>query len=385
MKKPKPISFIDVQAHRARIGDAIDEAIAKVVSHGEYILGPEVIELEATLSVRMDGRHVITCANGTDALHLCLRGLGAKRNDAVFVPAFTFAATAEAICLAGATPVFVDIDSDTYNISIESLDAAIRMVRDDGALNPVGVIAVDLFGQSATYSSLELLTKKHGIWLLEDAAQALGARFNGKPCGTFGIAATTSFFPAKPLGAYGDGGAIFVEDAALAAQLRSLRMHGKGTDKYDNIHIGTNSRLDTVQAAILLEKLKVFDDEIEARNKVALRYNELLKDIVTTPTIHAEKHNVWAQYTIRTPLREQLKAALKEAGIPTAIYYRSSLTQQPAYEDFPVAPTGVRASNTAAAEVLSLPMHAYLSETLQDRIVDEIKAFFGPIVGRSIE
>ena len=380
MDPHKHIPFVDVQGHRKQIGKAIDEAVSRVLAHGRYVMGPEVEELENALSMRTDGRHVISCANGTDALHLCLRAFEIKPGDAIFVPAFTFAATAEAICLAGGTPVFVDIESETYNISCESLQDSIEMVLKDGLLKPTGIIAVDLFGHPAAYPSLEILSNRFNLWVLEDAAQALGARLQDRPCGTFGRAAATSFFPAKPLGAYGDGGAIFVDDKVLAEKIRSLRSHGQGGDKYKNIRIGMNSRLDTLQAAVLLQKLKLFDDELDIRNKIAQRYSSLLKDVVNTPTITPEVTSIWAQYTIETPKRKQLTDTLKKAGIPTAIYYPYILPNLPAYQIFPVAPSGTPVAEAATSKVLSLPMHAYLSKTSQDHIVSEIRKFFGTTI-----
>lgn len=368
------IAFIDLQAQRAQLGTTIDTAIARVLAHGRYILGPEVGELEAALSSRTDNCHVVSCANGTDALQLSLRAFGAAPGDAIFVPAFTFAATAEVVCLVGATPVFVDIDPATYNISADSLKAAIAATRQDGTLRPAGIIPVDLFGQPADYDAVEAIARDNGLWVLEDAAQSFGAALGTRKCGTFGDAATTSFFPAKPLGAYGDGGAIFTADAELAGKLRSLRVHGHGQDKYDNVEIGTNSRLDTLQAAILLEKLKLFDAELDSRDRIAARYTELLSDIVETPLIMQGASSVWAQYTIRTRQRDELRQALNSAGIPTAIYYPRPLSRQSAYTAFPVAPGGVPASDAAAAEVLSLPMHPYLDETQQDRVIDAIRA-----------
>ncbi len=369
----EPIPFIDLEAQRQRLGPAIDRAIQNVLAHGRYILGPEVADLEAALAERAGVRRAISCANGTDAMQLCLLALGVGPGDAVFVPAFTFAATAEVVALVGATPVFVDIDAQTYNIDPASLQTAIDAVRAAGELNPVGCIPVDLFGQPADYGALTELTSRNNIWLLEDAAQAFGATFRGGACGGFGIAGTTSFFPAKPLGCYGDGGAVFTNDDALADAVRSLRMHGQGTDKYDNALIGTNSRLDTIQAAILIEKLKIFDEEIEARNQIAERYCAGLGDSAGTPQVAENATSVWAQFTIRTPARDRLRAALSDAGIPTAVYYPRTLSEQTAYAHFPSAPGGTPIAATAAKEVVSLPMHPYLDEGTQNRIVGVIR------------
>jgi len=373
MNAASSISFIDVQAHREYIGEAIDEAISRVMAHGKYIMGPEVAKLEAALSERSNGRTVISCANGTDAMHLCLRAFNIETTDAIFVPAFTFAATAEAVCLAGGTPVFVDVDPNTYNISVQSLEESIDMISRTQNLRPTGIISVDLFGQPAAYDSLETLASKHGIWLLEDAAQSFGAKLGTRPCGSFGRAATTSFFPAKPLGAYGDGGAIFVNDNRLAETLRSLRSHGMGSNKYENARVGTNSRLDTIQAAILLEKLRLFDNEITSRDKIARRYTNFLRDTVETPSTRSDTTSVWAQYTIQTPNRPHLINTLKTAGIPTAIYYPYALPHMPAYQRFPKAPGGIPVTINATSKVLSIPMHAYLRKDTQDKIISKIK------------
>ena len=280
-----PIPFIDLGAQRKRLGPAVGCAIDAVLAHGSYILGPEVIELEAALAERTGICHVISCANGTDALQLCLRALGAGPGDAVFVPAFTFAAPAEVVALVGATPVFVDVDAASFNMNADSLAAAVEAVSKGRELNPVGVIPVDLFGQAADHSAIGLVAEREGLWVTEDAAQAFGATLADRPCGSFGIAGTTSFFPAKPLGCYGDGGAIFTNDDGFAQTLRSLRMHGEGTNKNDNVSIGTNSRLDTIQAAILLEKLRIFDEELLARHQIAERFSASLDKNVVVPTI----------------------------------------------------------------------------------------------------
>lgn len=367
------IPFIDLGAQRRRLGPAIDRAIESVLAHGQYILGPEVAKLETALAKRIGVRHAITCANGTDAMQLCLRALGAGPGDAVFVPAFTFAATAEVVALVGATPVMVDIDAETFNIDPASLAGAIASVRTAGKFNPVGIIPVDLFGHPANYGAITELANENNIWLLEDAAQAFGATFQGQACGSFGIAATTSFFPAKPLGCYGDGGAVFTDDDRLANTIRSLRMHGQGTDKNDNVLIGTNSRLDTIQAAILIEKLGIFDEEIAARERIAQHYSSALGQDMAVPGVTEDATSVWAQYTIRTHARDKCRTALAAQGIPTAIYYPRTLPQQTAYADFPVAAGGVPVAETAAREVVSLPIHPYLEADTQDRIIAIIR------------
>ncbi|MEI8394550.1 MAG: DegT/DnrJ/EryC1/StrS family aminotransferase [Rhodospirillaceae bacterium] len=365
-----PIAFIDLAAQRHRLGERIDQALMRVLDHGGYIMGPEVGQFEADLAAFSGAKHVITCSNGTDALVLPLRAKGVGPGDAVFCPSFTFAATAEVVAWVGAKPVFVDIKPDNFNMDADSLRAAIHTARRDG-LRPVAVIAVDLFGQPADYDKIEPICAQEGLWLLVDSAQGFGSVYRGRRSGTIGLATTTSFFPAKPLGCYGDGGAVFTDDDELAAAMRSLRVHGQGSDKYDNVRIGMNARLDTIQAAILIEKLKIFPDEIVARNRVACRYGEALAGVVTVPSVPSDLSSVWAQYTLRLPVghRDAVAAALKVAQVPTAIYYPKPLHKQTAYRRFPVAEGGLPVSELIAGEVLSLPMHPYLHEPLQDRII----------------
>ncbi|MBV9079254.1 MAG: DegT/DnrJ/EryC1/StrS aminotransferase family protein [Methylobacteriaceae bacterium] len=367
--------FIDLGAQRRRLGRSVDDAILRVVDHGAYILGPEVRQLEADLASFCSAEHVVSCGNGTDALALVLMALEVKPGDAILCPSFTFAATAEVVAWLGAVPVFVDVDEETFNLDLRSLAAGLTTARERG-LRTVGVIPVDLFGQPADYDALAAFCEREGLWMLCDAAQSFGASYGGRRLGTFGIATTTSFFPAKPLGCYGDGGAIFTQDAALADTLRSLRVHGQGTDKYDNVRIGMNGRLDTIQAAILIEKLKIFEDEIARRDAVASRYEVGLSDVARTPQVAAGNTSVWAQYTIRVApeRRDALAADLKGAGIPTAIYYPKPLHRQTAYRAYPVAGNGLPVSDALAAEVISLPMHPYLEPDLQDRIVDAVRA-----------
>ena len=364
----EPVQFIDLVAQQRRLRPHLDAAIARVLDHGRYILGPEVYALERELARRSGVPHSISCANGTDAMQLVLLATGVGYGDAVFVPAFTFTSTAEVVSLAGATPVFVDVDPTTFNIAPASLEAAIVAVRSDDTLVPRGVIAVDLFGQPADYPVLEAICARHDIWLMEDAAQSFGARLGNRMVGAFGLAATTSFYPAKPLGCYGDGGAILTRDGDLAARLVSLRQHGQGTDKYDNVYIGMNSRLDTLQAAVLLAKLEIFDEEIVARQTAARRYDSMLDGIVATPRLAAGATSVWAQYTVVTDRRDRLQAALKARGIPSVVYYPRALTQQTAYRHYPAAPGGCPVSDGLASTVLSLPMHPYLDAATQERI-----------------
>jgi dTDP-4-amino-4,6-dideoxygalactose transaminase len=294
--------------------------------------------------------------------------------DAVICPSFTFCATAEVAALVGATPVFVDVDAATFNIDAKGIAGAAAVARAAG-LRPKAIIPVDLFGLPADHGALQAAAKAENLLVLDDAAQAFGATCNNRRLGTFGQATATSFFPAKPLGCYGDGGAVTTDDDGFAEALRSLRVHGQGSDKYDNVRIGLASRLDTIQAAILLEKLKIFPDEIDARNRIANRYTEGLADIVGVPRIPAGYSSVWAQYTIRVAggRRDALAAALKSEGIPTAIYYPIPLHRQQAYKHYPVGKAGVAVSDRLAAEVISLPMHAYLDAPTQDRVIDAVR------------
>lgn len=368
---PEQIPFIDMQAQRRRMGDSLTRAIAEAVEGGQWILGPQVASLEEKLAAFVNVKHAVACANGTDALLLVLKAWDIGPGDAVFVPAFTFAATAEVVALAGATPVFVDVEDDTFNISLLSLQSAIAMVRRDGALRPRAVIPVDLYGQPADYKRLEPLVERETLLMLCDVAQAFGASYRGRSAGSIGQAATTSFYPAKPLGCYGDGGACFTNDSALADALRSLRMHGQGADRYEHPRIGLNSRLDTIQAAILLEKLKIFPDEVIARDRIAARYDKGLKsNRIRTPVVIDGAKSVWAQYTIQIDNRAKLQADLKDQGIPTAVHYPIALSKQRAYADFPSVPTPN--SEKLAQRVVSLPMHPYLDEKTQDRIIEAV-------------
>lgn len=374
---PETLPFIDLQAQRRRIGEPLNEAVNRVLEHGRYVMGPEIEELENRLGAYTGAKHVIACANGTDALQMPLMAWGVGPGDAVFCPSFTFASTAEVVALMGAEPVMVDVLPDTFNMDPDDLAAAIAHIKAEGRLQPRAVIAVDLFGLAAEYPRIEQITRDSGLKLIADCAQSFGATLDDRHPVSWADAATTSFFPAKPLGCYGDGGAVFTNDDALAQLLTSIRNHGQGPDRYDNVRIGLNSRLDSMQAAILLEKLKIFPEEIELRDAVAARYNAHLHNLVETPHIPDNAQSVWAQYTIKTPQRDALAAALKEAGVPTAIYYPIPLHQQTAYkEDCSLSPAGLKVSEALAGEVLSLPMHPYLSEEDQDRIIAVIREFF---------
>jgi dTDP-4-amino-4,6-dideoxygalactose transaminase len=369
------IPFIDVVSQRQRLGKAIDEAMARVLGHCQFINGPEVTQLEAELAAFSGAKHVVTCASGTDALLMVLMAKGLGRGDAVLCPSFTFCATGEVVALTGATPVFVDVDEVTFNIDAASLKRGIAAARKLG-LKPRAVIPVDLFGQAADHDAIAAVAEAEGLFVLDDAAQGFGASYKGRRLGTLGLATATSFFPAKPLGCFGDGGAIFTDDDGLAATLKSIRVHGQGSDKYDNVRLGLTGRLDTMQAAILIEKLKIFEDEIAARNNVADRYARALSNIVTVPRLAPGCTSVWAQYTIRLPKgtdRDAFAAALKAQGVPTAIYYPKSMHQQTAYRGFPVADGGLPVSERLSADVIALPMHAYLDEATQDRVIAAVR------------
>lgn len=364
------IAFIDLAAQRHRLGPAVDEAVGRVLTHCQFVNGPEVGQLEAELAAYSGARHVVSCASGTDALVMVLMAKGIGPGDAVICPSFTFCATGESVALVGATPVFVDVDEATFNIDAASFKRGIVAARKAG-LTLKAVIPVDLFGQSADHDAVAEIARSEGLFVLDDAAQSFGATYKGRRLGSVADATATSFFPAKPLGCYGDGGAIFTDDDELAQTLRSIRVHGQGADKYDNVRLGLTGRLDTMQAAVLLGKLKIFDDEIAARNTVAERYARALDNVVTVPRLAEGNTSVWAQYTIRLPNggRDAFAAALKEQGVPTAIYYGKSLHQQTAYRHYPVAEGGLPVSERLSADVISLPMHPYLDVATQERII----------------
>jgi dTDP-4-amino-4,6-dideoxygalactose transaminase len=368
------IPFIDLQAQRRRLGAPLEKAILDAVQGGQWILGPQVSRLEAELAEFAGVKHAIACANGTDALMLVLRAWEVGPGDAVFVPSFTFAASAEVVALVGATPVFVDVLEDTYNMSPSSLEAAIAMVKREGKLRPRVVMPVDLFGQTADYRMLEPLVAREGLKMLCDAAQGFGAVLDRRRAGGIGDAASTSFFPAKPLGCYGDGGATFTNDDELDRLLRSIRVHGQGSDKYENVRIGVNSRLDTIQAAILLEKLRVFPEEIAMREAVAKRYSDAFRasNRILVPHVIDGAQSTWAQYTIQVPDRDRLQADLKAQGIPTAVYYPIPLSAQKGYRQYPSAPTPV--SDRICRTVISLPMHPDLDAATQDRVIAAVLA-----------
>lgn len=372
------MQFIDLEAQQSVIKDALDKRIQCVMSHGKYIMGPEVFELEKKLSQFCGSKYAITCANGTDALQLALMTLKVGVGDAVFVPSFTFAATAEIIPPLGATPIFVDVNPDTFNMDADSLKRCVLLAVEQG-LKPVCVIPVDLFGLPADYDAIYDVANEHEMTVISDSAQGFGSIYKGKKSGTLGHITTTSFFPAKPLGCYGDGGALFTDNEEWANMLSSLRFHGKGQDKYDNVRLGINSRLDTFQAAILLEKLTIYPEEINKRLRVAKNYSSLLAGIIETPIVPNEYSSVWAQYTLKaknSEERSQLMEFLKNQNIPTVIYYPLPLHQQSAYKSFPIDPSGCHMSELVAEQVFSIPMHPYLSLDQQKHIADVMRSYF---------
>ena len=370
------MDFIDLKSQRARIADEINTAIATVVEHGRYILGPEVTQFETELAAFGEAKHGISCANGTDAIILPMMAWGIGPGDAVFCPSFTYVATAEAVALLGATPVFIDIDRSTYNIDPNSLETAIAVIKQTSDLTPKAIIAVDLFGQPADYPKISAIARAHDLKLIADSAQGFGGTLEGKHPLHWCDVATTSFFPAKPLGCYGDGGAILTNDRDLTDILKSVRMHGAGTDKYDNVRIGINSRLDTIQAAILIEKLNIFQDEIDTRMKIAARYNDGLKSGVrSVPALIENGISSWAQYTIEVDDRDGFMAHMRDNDIPTASYYPRPVHLQSAYEEYPRAGNGLANTEDAMKYVVALPMHAYLDEDDQDRIIAAALSF----------
>ena len=354
--------FIDLAAQYQHLKTKIDKRIQNVLDHGKYIMGPEVQELEKELASYVGVKHAITCANGTDALTLAMMVLGIKEGDAVFCPTFTFFATAEVIAFEGATPVFVDSDEATFNICSIDLEKRIQATIAEGKLTPKAIIAVDLFGLPANYPEIQKIADKYNLKLVEDAAQGFGGSINGKRAGSFGDIATTSFFPAKPLGCYGDGGAIFTDNDEYAELLKSYRVHGKGKDKYDNVRIGMNSRLDTIQAAILLEKLAEFPTELINRNKAADNYEQALSAKFKTPQVPEGYTSSWAQYTLVSRNRDEDMAAYKAQGIPTMVYYATCMHEQTAFKGLKNVKTSFPVAERLSQEVFSLPMHGYIGK-----------------------
>ncbi|MEB3702592.1 DegT/DnrJ/EryC1/StrS aminotransferase family protein [Candidatus Bealeia paramacronuclearis] len=368
------IPFIDLSLQQTRIRPLIDAAIARVLDNGSYILGKEVTELESDLTRHSGAKHVLSCSNGTDALALILRAKNVSTGDAIFVPSFTFAASAEVIAWMGAEAIFVDVDPHTFNMDPESLKAGIQKVK-TMALKPKGIIAVGIFGQPADMDTLSSIAHENNLWIMDDAAQSYGAFYKGKRAGNLADYTTTSFYPAKPLGCYGDGGAVFCNDDETFEILKSLRVHGQGTDKYENVRIGMNARLDTIQAAVLIEKLKIFDEEFEMRQKVADRYTQGLSDVVKTPFVMPETQSSWAQYTtlVDANVRSQIVSDLNAKGIPTCLFYANPLHTQKAYCHYPLATNQLKITEDLAGRVICLPMSPYISKETQDYIIENFR------------
>ncbi|MGC2411681.1 MAG: DegT/DnrJ/EryC1/StrS aminotransferase family protein [Stellaceae bacterium] len=372
-----PIEFIDLKTQRDRIRGRVEAGWGRVLDHGQYVMGPEVRDLEGRLGKFTGAAAVVSCSNGTDALWVPLLALGIGPGDAVFLPSWTFTATAEVVCLVGATPVFVDVDPDTMNLSPQSLVAALRLVRQEGRLTPRLVIPVDLFGLPADYEAINAIAREEGLKVLADAAQSFGAAQGNRRVGALADVTATSFYPSKPLGCWGDGGAIFTEDPELGEVLRSVRIHGRGAHgKYDNVRVGSNTRLDTLQAVVLIEKLAIFEEELAERQRIAGRYAAGLGRSVAAPVVPPGRTSSWALYTIRTSRRDELQRSLAERGIRTEIFYPRPLHVQAPYRDYPIAPGGLPVTERLTDEVLSLPMHPYLSERQSDFICSAVRAAF---------
>jgi len=369
------MQFIDLQSQQAQLQPGLNKAIEKVLTHGQYVMGPEVFELEQALAQFSGVKFALSCANGTDALTLSLMALDIGPGDAVFCPSFTYCATAESIAILGATPIFIDIDKDSYNMCPASLRRTLDHTIAESKLKPRAIMSVGLFGQLANYPKLKPIAQDYELKLISDAAQCFGGTLDGFHPSHWADIMTTSFFPAKPLGCYGDGGAIFTNDIILKEKIDSLRIHGRGTDKYDNIHIGLNSRLDTLQAAILLEKMKIYSQELIERNNIAKRYNSGLRsNRIKTPIISSGALSSWAQYTLEVDRPDTLAADLKSDGIPSARYYPRPTHLQTAYQNFPRDPQGLSITETVMHKVISLPMHAYLDIQTQKKIISKVKA-----------
>ena len=373
------MQFRDLKTQYAVLKDEMDKAILDVVASSAYVMGPKIKEMETAFAGYVGVKHCVACNSGTDALLLALKAWDVKPGDAVFVPSFTFFASAEVIAMQGATPVFVDVDKDTFNIDVTDLERKIGQTLKAGKLTPRVVIAVDLFGLPADFMAIRKVADKYGIYVLEDGAQGFGGRIGDRKACTFGDISTTSFFPAKPVGCYGDGGAVFTDNDEWAELMESYHIHGKGSDRYDNIRIGMNSRMDSIQAAILLVKLKAFNDyELVDVNKVAARYNELLKGVAKTPVVPEGFYSSWAQYTLQLENKEQragLQAALKALDIPTAIYYPIPMHRQTAFNYLNPDENRCPVSDQLADTVVSLPIHPYLSNADQDLICDAVRNF----------
>lgn len=370
------MQFIDLKAQYERIEEDVVKRVNSVLASQRYIMGPEVTEAEKRLAEFAGVKHCISCGSGTDALVISLMAIGLERTDAVFVPSFTFFASGESVSLAGGTPVFVDSDPATYNISVSDLKRAINRVKEEGRLTPRGIIPVDLFGQPADYDEINEIAEAEGLFVLEDAAQGFGSEYHGRKAGALSLVGATSFFPSKPLACYGDGGAIFTNDDGLAEMLKSVRVHGQGSSKYDNVRLGVNGRFDTIQAAVILSKLTVFEDEIEARQRIADAYTRRLEDVIKVPVVKSGRKSVWAQYTLEASSpeeRDAIQAALSEEGIPTANYYPIPMHLSTAYKKLGYAKGDLPVCEAQAERVFSLPMHPYLEDEAIEKICTVVR------------
>ena len=369
--------FVDIKAQYRRLEPVVRRRIDEVLEHGQFILGPEVGELEERLAAFAGSRHAIGVASGTDALQIPMMAWGVGPGDAVFVPTFTFTATAEVPLLLGATPVFVDVEEDSFNLSLDDLRRQVERVQREGKLRARAVVAVDLFGLPADYGELHAMAEELDLLLMADAAQSFGGSLDGRRVGSLAPVTTTSFFPAKPLGGYGDGGAVLTDDSELDDACRSIRMHGKGDDRYDIVRVGVNGRLDTLQAAVLLAKLEVFDDELKERDRLADKYDAALSGVARTPARFAGKVSAWAQYTLQVDDRDAVRARLQERGVPTAVYYPQPMHLQTAYREHGDGEGSCPVSERLSQRVLSLPMHAYQDNEATEEICEEVKRAIG--------
>lgn len=370
------MDFFNTKKQYNLLKTKINKAIASVHNHGKYIMGPEVIQLENLLKKYLNVKYVITCANGTDALMLSLMSINIKKGDAVFLPSFSFVSTAEAVAILGADPVFVDVDERTFNIKKESLIAAIENIKNNTDLNCKAIVSVDLFGQTSNYDELKKISQKYKLKLIADSAQSFGAKWKNKKVGNLADITTTSFFPAKPFGCYGDGGAVFTNNSRLFNKINSIRIHGSNKKKYQYSYVGINSRLDTIQASILIEKLRIFDKEIEIRNKIAKFYNKNLSKYLKIPIIDNNCRSVWAQYTLISNNRKKIINYLSKYKIPTAIYYPIPIHLQKPYQKFYKSPDGLKNSIILSKQVFSIPIYPYLSKKNQIEIISRIKETF---------
>lgn len=366
------MKFVDLDAQFKVVESEIRAALDRVLQHTQFIMGPEIKALETQLSEYCGARHVLTAGSGTDALLMALMAYDVGPGDGIIAPPFTFVATAEMVQLLGATTVFVDVEEESFNLDVNLLEDTIRKIQDQDQVNLKGIIPVDLFGLPARHDEIQAIAERNGLFVLSDAAQSFGAEYKGRKVGVFGDIAITSFFPAKPLGCYGDGGAVFTSSDELAEKIESIRFHGKGDSQYENIRIGVTGRMDTIQAAVLSCKLKIFDDEFNRRQEIAGYYSEQLEDYVAVPAVPDDFRSAWAVYTIRTPKRDQVRAQLQREKIPFAVYYPSPLHRQPAFKDAVWGGENMAVSDRLSQEVISLPIHPYLADSDQDKIIEGI-------------